>query len=87
MALYRTQGKNDEKPKFEKVKHAISKPTKPLCRPAFYENHWTDERLLRNSLESGKIIQGRLHFGRKQGQKHFGFVVPEPVWYKVPKEE
>ena len=44
-ALYRTKSRGDtqtgqqEKPKvkFTKVNHFISKPTKPLLRPSFYE--------------------------------------------------
>ena len=32
-------------------------------------------------------MQGRLIFGRKQGQKNFGFVVPDPVWYKVAEDD
>ena len=67
-ALYRTKSKasvattTKPKVKYQKVDHFISKPTKLLLRPQFYEQHWGDERLIEQSLESGKIVSGRVYF-------------------------
>lgn len=83
-ALYRTKPKANDveakpKVKFTKVNHFISKPTKPLLRPQFYEQHWTDERLIEQSLESGKVVAGRLFFDKAESQKTVGFVMPDPI--------
>ena len=53
-AMYRV--KSGPKETFEKTKHAITRPTKPLVKPTFYEPHWTSQKLLKQSLFEGKIV-------------------------------
>lgn len=60
VALYKSTNKEGEV-KYQKVKATISKPQKPLVK-TFYEQYWTDKRLVKQNLDQGKILEGRLFF-------------------------
>lgn len=66
---------------------AISKPKKPMVPPPFYEPYWTDQKLIQQSLEKGKIIEGRLFFDPNLRDKSYGFVKADPLVYCNDKGE
>jgi hypothetical protein len=79
VALYKHQGKGDKAaPSYTKVKATISKPSKPLLK-TFYEPYWTDKKMISQSLDSGKILEGRLHFDPNVKEKTQGFVRLDPI--------
>jgi len=79
-ALYKTQDKKGDKaPTFTKQRAQISKPTKPLAPPPFYEPYWTDSKLINQQLSKGKLLAGRLFFDPELVPKNIGFVMPDPV--------
>ena len=68
--MYKTANKNDKsQQKLFQVRAKISKPSKPLIPPSFYEPHWTDERLINTNLNKGKLVKGRLFFDKSMKDK------------------
>ena len=50
-AQYKIGSKTDSsQSKLFQVKAKISKPTKPLLPPSYYETYWTDERIINKNL-------------------------------------
>jgi hypothetical protein len=84
-ALYKHQPKDDKAaPSYTKVRATISKPAKPLLK-TFYEPYWTDKKLIKQALENGKILEGRLHFDKSVPEKTQGFVRLDPI--PIPGED
>ena len=84
VALYKHQPKledadGEKKATFTKVRATITKPTKPFVKPPFYEPHWTDSKLISKSLNTGKIVEGRLFLDKTMGDKSYGFVKVDPI--------
>ena len=77
VALYKSTNKEGDV-KYQKVKATISKPQKPLVK-TFYEQYWTDKRLLKQSLDQGKILEGRLFFDKNAQDRSVGFVKLDPI--------
>ena len=50
----------------------------------FYEQYWTDKRLVKQSLNQGKILEGRLFFDKNSTDRSVGLVKLDPI--ALPQE-